>query len=200
MLSRQPLLSFIQYLNPSLYPSVVEATIGVICSSIPQLPAYFRRHPAITHILQKIRSAYRSRFQKREEVKQPLEVVRGNLGPEEKFTTTMKKKKAPVETEVLGRRSPPAHQQQSPSMSTNPPNNNDNYDHNDSSPSSTTTTTTTTRREHYEMAVPSSQQATTTTRSTSSRRGYWDLLSMFRSSNRDRDRDDTSLSGVYLRS
>ena len=78
--------------------SVVEATVGVICGSVPYLPAYFRRHsakfPAVTHILQRIGSGYRSRF-KRKHVKQPLVV--GDLGSKE--TTP---RKLQVKTEVLG--------------------------------------------------------------------------------------------------
>lgn len=78
--------------------SVVEATIGVICGSVPHLPPYFRRHSAkfssIANLLQRIRSGYRTESKKRY-VKQPLDV--GNPGSKESAPQNHQ-----VETEIFG--------------------------------------------------------------------------------------------------
>ena len=78
--------------------SVVEATIGVICGSVPQLPAYFRRHSAkfsrIANLRQRIRSGYRNGF-KKSYVNRRLDA--GNPGPKESTPQNHQ-----VETEVLG--------------------------------------------------------------------------------------------------
>lgn len=82
----------------SINRSVVEATIGVICGSVPHLPAYFRRHSAkfssIANLLQRIRFGYRAGSKESHE-KQPLGV--GNPGSKESTPQHHQ-----VETDVLG--------------------------------------------------------------------------------------------------
>ena len=72
--------------------------MGVICGSVPHLPAYFRRHSAkfsrIANLTKRIRSGYRIGSKKRH-VKEPLEV--GNPGSRESTPQNHQ-----VETEVLG--------------------------------------------------------------------------------------------------
>ena len=81
-----------------IHRSVVEGTIGVICGSVPHLPAYFRRHSAkisrIADLLQRVRSGYRTGYKKRYE-KQSLDV--GNHGLKESTPNDPR-----VETRVLG--------------------------------------------------------------------------------------------------
>lgn len=80
------------------HQSIVEATVGVICGSVPYLPACFRRHSAkfsfITRFLQVIRSGYRSRL-KRQQMDQQLDV--GDLGSKQTAPRMLQ-----VEAEVLG--------------------------------------------------------------------------------------------------
>lgn len=179
---------------PAAALSVVEAAVGVICASVPHIPAFFRRHSSqfsrVTNFLQGLLSILRGRS-KAKDTGQPKSIE----GPRSKEATP----RIPlIETEILGsvkgkgrfwksgRWGHPSSADQS--------SNGERLDHNSLS-----------KREQYEKAETSrthselgaSAQAffqrniqarqgreEADTPESSSRRGYWDLLSVFRSSNK----------------
>ncbi|KAL2050957.1 hypothetical protein ABVK25_008856 [Lepraria finkii] len=200
---------------PAAGLAVVEAAIGVVCGSVPHLPAFFRRHSPkfsrVTHLLQELRSSYRIRSKKSYE-KQPHSIRK--YKPKEKIS-----QKLQVETEILG-----SIQEEGKFLKSGRFSriwgNQSSTEH----PGSETLidNTSSTRRDYYELTEHSHQGSKletitgditsdglsqlpahkkegpveATASEQSSRQGYWDIMSIFRSTNKD----TTNQSKTYPRS
>ncbi|KAF6235751.1 hypothetical protein HO173_005946 [Letharia columbiana] len=195
---------------PASGMAVVEATAGVICGSVPHLPALFRRYSpqfsCITHLL---RLSYRSRFKKRD----------ANQSPDTRTASSKRptQQKLQVDTEVLGsikgegkflksgrfsriwgNRSPTALTRRETIIDNSGPTRRDYYEMGElsnqvSEPESSSGDAPSHQTSQLPAHKPEApEQATVGEPAT--RPGYWDMLSIFRSTKKD----STHPSGTYL--